>query len=274
MNIYIDIDGVLLTKRDTKPAPYLKEFLEHVTKYFDVYWLTTHCKGDASYTLNYLKTSLPEPLLSLLSEVKPTSWDLIKTDAIDFSKDFLWLDDYCMQKELQVLKDKGVAKSLLKIDLQENPKQLLDITNWLKREHILDIVFSSNRKMPAHQNSRGDRKQTFGIDSEYINGKDDYEMASQAFNSKDRFLRTLPNLTSRQLDILLKVGEDCMLAGYFKQKMYKDLDKTILINAVIKENINLWENYLNNEDLQMLKKTDVFSIFSSYYTLGKGFVQK
>ncbi|OGM16531.1 hypothetical protein A2V56_00600 [Candidatus Woesebacteria bacterium RBG_19FT_COMBO_42_9] len=45
MNIYLDIDGVILAN-DKQAALYAKEFLKYVTDNYPTYWLTTHCKGD------------------------------------------------------------------------------------------------------------------------------------------------------------------------------------------------------------------------------------
>lgn len=44
MNIYLDIDGVLITKNG-QPAEYVEEFLEHIINKHNVFWLTTHCRG-------------------------------------------------------------------------------------------------------------------------------------------------------------------------------------------------------------------------------------
>ena len=46
MNIYLDIDGVLLAN-ENNAAPYADEFLQHIlTKYPDsTYWLTTDRKS-------------------------------------------------------------------------------------------------------------------------------------------------------------------------------------------------------------------------------------
>ena len=52
-NIYLDIDGVVITK-DGKQANYLEEFLEHIVSTYDCYWLTTHCKGDCIPAMQYL----------------------------------------------------------------------------------------------------------------------------------------------------------------------------------------------------------------------------
>ena len=53
MNIYLDIDGVLLGK-GWKPAFHVKEFLTYFIERHSCYWLTTHCKGDANTAINYI----------------------------------------------------------------------------------------------------------------------------------------------------------------------------------------------------------------------------
>jgi len=50
MNIYLDIDDTLINTDmyNMRPANHLKEFFEYVLRNHDVYWLTTHCDGDAT----------------------------------------------------------------------------------------------------------------------------------------------------------------------------------------------------------------------------------
>ncbi|MEK7072577.1 MAG: hypothetical protein AAB969_03335, partial [Patescibacteria group bacterium] len=52
-NLYLDIDGVLLTKHGDM-ALHLVDFLNFATNNFDCYWLTTHCKGDAASAIFHL----------------------------------------------------------------------------------------------------------------------------------------------------------------------------------------------------------------------------
>lgn len=42
VKLYLDIDGVLLTKRNVKAAPFGPEFIDRVAERFDCYWLTTN----------------------------------------------------------------------------------------------------------------------------------------------------------------------------------------------------------------------------------------
>ena len=131
MDIYLDIDGVLLTK-DGKMAQGLDEFLDFVVDNFDCYWLTTHCKANESRVAEHLKTKVSEKVLTLTERIKPTSWQDYKTDGINFEQDFLWLDDNLFIKEREALvKQNALSKHLL-IDLKSNPNQLLDVLEMLK----------------------------------------------------------------------------------------------------------------------------------------------
>lgn len=58
-NLYLDINGVLLTK-EGQEADYLLEFLHFAAKEYNCYWLTTHCKGDVSTALQYLQGRISE----------------------------------------------------------------------------------------------------------------------------------------------------------------------------------------------------------------------
>jgi hypothetical protein len=126
LNIYLDVDGVLLTKEGL-PAESVADFLEFVTKNHNVYWLTTHCRhGDASALLEYLQRKLPEAAYRFIQGIRPATWDVMKTDAIDFTKDFLWFDDYLMESEKAVLEKHNCLDKHILIDLKKNPHQLTD----------------------------------------------------------------------------------------------------------------------------------------------------
>jgi len=123
MNIYLDIDGVLLTKSGNQ-AKFVKEFLEYIVKNHQVYWLTTHCKGDAVFTIRFMERFFDEKTIELMKNILPTSWETLKTEAIDFSKPFLWFDDNVFNVEKEVLKQHNCLKSQIEINLEEDPDQL------------------------------------------------------------------------------------------------------------------------------------------------------
>lgn len=91
--LYLDIDGVLVTVKNTRAADGVLPFLKFVTANFDCYWLTTHCKGDAHTAFNYVVEFIPNSECFLL-KIKPTNWNTLKTEAIDLDSESIWLDDY------------------------------------------------------------------------------------------------------------------------------------------------------------------------------------
>lgn len=129
MNIYIDIDGVLLQNSlasNGVPAKHALELLRVATAGHKCFWLTTHCHGGENRALDYLGKSFPESKI-YLDKIMPTDWGTWKTDAIDFSQDFRWLDDDVYEPELKALALHGCEDKLIKIDLQNNPDQLKEV---------------------------------------------------------------------------------------------------------------------------------------------------
>lgn len=125
MNIYIDIDGVLLAN-DSNPASHAPEFLKYVlTKYPDsTYWITTHCHGDAGVPIQHIGHLFDADIVELMKMIKPTTWELAKTRAIDFTHPFLWFDDDLFDEDRQTLIENGVFDNLITVDLSKDPYQL------------------------------------------------------------------------------------------------------------------------------------------------------
>lgn len=127
MKIYLDIDGVLITS-DGKPSPHVYELLRYCVASHECFWLTTHCRfDDPESAILYLTDVLEDKCIPLLKQIKGVSWDILKTDAIDFSSDFLWLDDYLMQSEEKILEDNNAREKHILIELKKNPEQLKEI---------------------------------------------------------------------------------------------------------------------------------------------------
>jgi len=76
--LYIDIDGVLLTKKNIGVPEYGREFIKYLLNNFDCYGLTTHCKGDSSNAIQYLSRYYEKEIIEELNKVKPTNWDALK----------------------------------------------------------------------------------------------------------------------------------------------------------------------------------------------------
>lgn len=146
MNIYLDIDGVLL-KKHGGPADNVLEFLKYITENFDCYWLTTHCRNGEDNCIEYLSDKLPKESLQYLEKIKPAYWDMLKTEGIDFSKDFRWFDDYLMKAEEKVLLDDNSYFYWYKVDLEKYPNSLSP-ESWKFEPH--DLSLKDKRQISGH----------------------------------------------------------------------------------------------------------------------------
>jgi hypothetical protein len=130
--LYIDIDGVLLAN-ELNLAIGAEEFIKYAADNFDVYWLTTHCmNGEAEHALEYVSRATKTNLLPWLEKFKPTIWSLKKTEAIDFTKPFLWYDDDCYSEEQKILKEHDVFNSWIEVNLAKYQDQLVHEIKLLK----------------------------------------------------------------------------------------------------------------------------------------------
>jgi hypothetical protein len=127
---YIDIDGVLL--RDGRNGPELIPRFSRVIRFllanFDCFWLTTHVRhgsgsmGAAAKLAPYLRKARID--LALLDGIKPTEWETLKTEAIDFRAPFIWLDDDPLPSERRALQEIGYADCLIDINWRKRAARL------------------------------------------------------------------------------------------------------------------------------------------------------
>jgi hypothetical protein len=129
--LYLDIDGVLLTTKQTTTADFAIPFIDFVTNNFECYWLTTHCKGNINSPLTYLARHFDSLTLENLQKIKPTNWTTLKTEAIEFSSDFIWVDDNPFVSEINILTAHSSNDKLIIADLN-NPDELKRILEILK----------------------------------------------------------------------------------------------------------------------------------------------
>lgn len=130
--IYLDIDGVLLANEENLAIGAV-DFVKYATDNFDVYWLTTHCMdGETAHAIEYVQRATNEDIRPYLEKFKPVKWSLAKTEAIDFSKPFLWFDDDCYSGERLALNEHCVFNSWIEVDLSKYPDQLIHEIKLLK----------------------------------------------------------------------------------------------------------------------------------------------
>lgn len=132
MKIYLDIDGTMihddLSDMYCKAAVGLEDFIVALRPY-DTYWLTTHCtEGDPTKARQIMKGVLPESLHADIDRIKPTVWQDLKTNGIDFDSDFIWFDNDIYAREWEKLKQCNENQLVIEVDLRNNPRHLIEIT--------------------------------------------------------------------------------------------------------------------------------------------------
>lgn len=132
MNIYLDIDGVLLANENAL-APHAEEFLKAVLdKYPDsTYWLTTHCWRGENRAAEVLSPFLSPELADRIKQIQPTEWGEAKTDAIEFSQPFLWFDDDLYPDEKAALEASDAIDGWIEVDLTKDPSRLKHLLGHL-----------------------------------------------------------------------------------------------------------------------------------------------
>lgn len=145
---YIDIDGVLVRNGKFGPEliPRFKPVVAFLKANFDCYWLTTHVRhgsgseGAERKLAPFLKQAGIDP--AILSGIKPTEWETLKTEAIDFGRPFIWLEDDPFPSEIQFLRANKCVHNLELVDWRKRATGLTvrRLRRILKRrELLLDI---------------------------------------------------------------------------------------------------------------------------------------
>ena len=114
MNVYLDIDGVIVGT--ASPQEDIVELLEYILGQYphSAYWLTTHCRWGENRCADWLEQNgLPSGLVARLDkQIKPTHWKTLKTEAIDFGVPFVWLEDAPLYSERAVLQQHHALDSI------------------------------------------------------------------------------------------------------------------------------------------------------------------
>lgn len=106
-NLYIDVDGVMLlfpasNKHEPTVNNWLLDFILNNKDRFDkIYWLscwTAHANPQQLY--------FEYPIFKELNAI-PLYWRFLKTDAIDWTKPFIWLEDGMIESERAIFNEKG-----------------------------------------------------------------------------------------------------------------------------------------------------------------------
>lgn len=132
LKIFIDIDGVLLSKKYQAPVKNALALLKLITTRFDPYWLTTHCNGSTEPALYYLANFYDKEFIAVASKIKPTNWDSMKTEALPNSSKFFWIDDEPFNSEKIFLEKKGRLDCLIIPDFSKEA-DLMPVVEFLSK---------------------------------------------------------------------------------------------------------------------------------------------
>lgn len=130
MNIYLDIDGTMIHENlaEPKAAAGLEAFIVALRPH-NTYWLTTHCRdGNPERPREIIKRFLSPELHADIDHIKPTVWDVMKTEGIDWSQDFIWFDDTITEMEWKRFELARPNQQVIEMNLRENPQQLIEVT--------------------------------------------------------------------------------------------------------------------------------------------------
>lgn len=134
MNLYLDVDGVLLAN-ERQATAFADEFLQIVPAKYpgSTYWLTTHCWRGENRAIDVLRPALKLETMELAKRIMPTERGELKTDAINLSQPFLWFDDDLTTEERAAFAAHNVLDGWIGVDLASNPNQLREFIALLQQ---------------------------------------------------------------------------------------------------------------------------------------------
>ncbi|MCK4704316.1 MAG: hypothetical protein KAT90_02445 [Gammaproteobacteria bacterium] len=135
MNLFLDIDGVILGKRNPRDieralAGQCEQFIDYVLENFDCYWLTTHCQGDLDTVIDYLRPYSSQAMLDKFKLIRPTHYRTLKTEALQ--GDYIWIDDAPLICEIDLLSSNNQLNRWLEIDTQKDYFALIKLMPLLE----------------------------------------------------------------------------------------------------------------------------------------------
>jgi len=107
---------------------------------------------------------------------------------------------------------------------------------------IIDLVFSSERAMPARYISNGDGTMSFCVEIDELTADDESAMASFPWSAINEYYSKLTEEQQKLVSfhIVLKQSEDIMIGAFANQVRFdSEIDTKELIAAIIEENLDI-----------------------------------
>lgn len=109
-DLYLDVTGVLENEKGEPNVWLLKALFENRDRFHRIFWLSTYTREGSAEAL-YAK----HPAFKCL-EATPLNWKSNKTEAIDWTRPFLWMEDGITDAERTVFYSRaGKNQSVVEI---------------------------------------------------------------------------------------------------------------------------------------------------------------
>lgn len=110
---------------------------------------------------------------------------------------------------------------------------------------IVNLVWESTRKMPAHFTSTEERTQSFCVNFEDIDPKDEYQMASVSYIEVGEYIKPEDNITPKQYMAIVRCGEDIMIGSYITERLKKSNNLDEIVSELTQLNRDRWSEELD-----------------------------
>jgi hypothetical protein len=141
--LYLDIDGVLLRRRHSgmfdgfEMAPGCLDFLRWATARFQCRWLSTRCRqgwpDGSRRAFRLAGAPLDDPQWAAFRLIEPAAWTMDKTEAIDPTSEFWWLDDDPTERDLNWLRAHHREDRLIRVSSDFDDRALIVARSELQR---------------------------------------------------------------------------------------------------------------------------------------------
>jgi hypothetical protein len=130
VKLYLDIDGVLLTKNGAL-AEGAETFLQWAIDNHEPHWLSTRTRDGSSRGALRAFHGILET--ELVRAIQPVRWATLKTEALPVWVDgWAWVDDEILHAERAVLVSNDALDRFVQISVNRNPTALLELPEMLR----------------------------------------------------------------------------------------------------------------------------------------------
>jgi hypothetical protein len=147
MQLYLDIDGVLLTKRGVLSEG-AETFLRWCVGKHDPFWISTRTRDGSIHGALRAFHNLLDP--DLVEAIRPTRWETLKTECLPIaSHNWLWLDNEILHAERAVLTSYNALDHFIQVNVDHEPAALVELQGTLCSMSMEATIGITPRPVPV-----------------------------------------------------------------------------------------------------------------------------